>query len=282
MNDRKREQIALLALAHQREMQELMGSDLVAARESFLDLYAWTPEYIDDKVMKAYEDNGAQKGEVPPFFSEVCLYELLGKDHARSLRGYLHHLGEALGLNWTDMRKAMNESDLSEEEVAEKEKPTADAPLTEADFDALQIQLMDRMRYEMGDDLVKSRRMLRALKATREVHAVPQDPNLKFMRVKPENLRIGDQICRRGEWNEVLGFFHHEEDKRWTDEGMAFSETPVGSKELDYRDKPKEYFVKTSWSPRCGDCLKGAEEILIRRTVEPTPEPAPKKAEEAT
>ena len=45
----------------------------------------WEPEAVPAKIRKAYEENGAEPGEVPPFFSEVYLYELLGKEDARTL-----------------------------------------------------------------------------------------------------------------------------------------------------------------------------------------------------
>jgi hypothetical protein len=285
MNDRKREQIALLALEHQREMQALMGNELGPAREAFLELYTWVPEWIENEALdahlkKAYHENGAEEGEIPPFLCNLSVFEMLGKEQSRTFGALLRILGEALGLTDLDMRRAMNQSGMNEEEQEKKAKPTADSPLTEDDFDALQIMLMDRARYDHGQDVTVARRMLRALKATREVHAAPQDPNRKFMRVLPKDLRIGDQICRWGRWLEVRGFFLHEPDKRWTDEGMTRSEVPVGGGDLDFKDEPTEYFVDTDGSSS-GDLLRSRDEVLIRRLKTPDGEPPAKKKDAA-
>jgi len=281
MNDRKREQIALLAIEQQREMQALLGNELGPAREAFLELYTWVPEWIENEALdahlkKAYHENGAEEGEIPPFLCNLSVFEMLGKEQSRTFGALLRILAEALGLSDMDMRKAMSLSGMSEEKQEEKAKPSPDAPLTEADFDALQITLMDRARYEHGGDVLQARRMLRALSATREVHAVPRDPNKKFMRVHPKDLRKGDQICRHGRWYEVLGFFLHEPDKRWTDEGMTRSEVPVGGGDLDWKDEPTEYFVDTDRSGS-GDLFTSRDEVLISRLKSPDGDPSTKK-----
>jgi hypothetical protein len=58
----------------------------------------YTLQSMDNKVMKSYRANGYEGDEMPPFFSETNLYELLGKDEARTLRGRLAALYERAGL----------------------------------------------------------------------------------------------------------------------------------------------------------------------------------------
>lgn len=55
------------------------------AAESVKALLEWKPEDCPKRIREAYEANGAEPGAIPPFFSEVYLYELLGKEDARTL-----------------------------------------------------------------------------------------------------------------------------------------------------------------------------------------------------
>ena len=271
MSDRKREAIAALALEHSREMQELTGDSKTEARAAFLELYTWTPEWMEnealaDHLKKAYHENGAEKGELPPFLCNLSVYEMLGKENSRTFGAMLRILAEAIGLTDDDMRKAMRDSDQSEEEIAEK-KITKETPLSSEDFDAIELTLRKEGSYLFDglDGRTKMQRVFRALNATRAVYDAPHDPDWEYFSVKPKDLRIGDEIVRRGQWNQVLGFFQHEEKKRWTDEGMTFSEVPVGSEELDWNKEPKEYFVKTAFGGDSGESLKGQEKMAIRR-----------------
>ena len=271
MSDRKREAIAALALEHSREMQELTGDSKTEARAAFLELYTWTPEGMDNEPLakhlkKAYHANGGEKGELPPFLCNLAVFEMLGKEQSRTFGALLRILAEAIGLTDDDMRKAMRDSDRSEEEVAER-KITKETPLSAKDFDAIELTLRKDGRYlfEDGDGPLKMQRIFRALNATRAVYDAPHDPDWEYFSVKPKDLRIGDEIVRRGQWNQVLGFFQHEEKKRWTDKGMTFSEVPVGSKELDWDKKPKAYFVKTAFGGSSGENFKGQETLAIRR-----------------
>lgn len=272
MSEQKTRDVAALALEHLREMQELVGDSNAEAKKAFLKLYAWVPEWLENQaVMDAYEANGAKKGDVPPFFSEVCTYELLGKEQARTLRAYMHNLGEALGLTYEDMRRAMDDSD---EDEQRRRKIKKEDPFDSDDFDALEVMIREEgiHFYHGPDSRVQIQRALRAIQAARSVYAAPHDPEWQYMRIDPSELRIGDEIVRRGNWVQVLGFFHDEEDKRWTDEGPTFSEVPVGSKELDYRNKPRSYLVKTNWSPRSGEDLRSNEKVVIRRRKGPEKE----------
>lgn len=265
MNEQKSRDVADLALEHLREMQELVGDSNAEAKQAFLELYAWIPETALQAVLDAYHANGAKEGNVPPFFSEVTTYEILGKEEGRTLRALMHNLGEALGFTRMELHQAMRESDDEDESRKMLHK---DDPFTADDFDALELMIRREgvHFYDRGGDArVQVQRALRAVRAAREVYAAPHDPGWEYMRVTPKDLRIGDEIVRRGAWNRVLGFFHDEDEKRWTEEGLTFSETPVGSEERNYRGEPTWYLVKTSWSPRMGERLRGHEELAIRR-----------------
>ena len=271
MSDRKREAIAALALEHSREMQELTGDSKTEARAAFLELYTWTPEWIENDALsehlkKAYHENGAEEGELPPFLCNLSVYEMLGKGQSRTFGAMLRTLAEAIGLTGDDMRKAMGDSDKTEEEVAKK-KITKETPLSAEDFDAIELTLRKegQFLFDGSEGRQKMQRVFRALNATRAVYDAPHDPSWEYFSVKPKDLRIGDEIVRRGQWNQVLGFFLHEESKRWTDEGMTFSEVPVGSAKLDWNGEPEEYFVKTAFGGDSGEHFKGQEKLAIRR-----------------
>jgi len=272
MNEQKTRDVAALALEHLREMQELVGDSKAEAKKAFLELYRWIPEWMENQaVLDAYEANGAEEGEIPPFFSEVCTYELLGKEQARTLRALMHSLGEALGLTYEDMHRAVGND---EDDERRRRKIKKEDPFDSDDFDALEVMIREEgiHFYHGSDQRVQVQRALRAIQAARSVYSAPHDPEWEYLRVGPSELRIGDEIVRRGSWVQVLGFFHDEEDKRWTEEGPTFSEVPVGSKELNYRDKPRSYLVKTNWSPRSGEDLRSDEEVVIRRRKNPETE----------
>lgn len=68
---------------------------LAQAAEIIQDLKGWKPEWGIPHFKKL---DGYEKGdEDAPFFSEACLYVLLGKDPARSLLGRMRALAEAVG-----------------------------------------------------------------------------------------------------------------------------------------------------------------------------------------
>jgi len=283
MSDRKNEAIAALALEHSREMQELVGDSKTEARAAFLELYTWVPEWIENEALdahlkKAYHENGAEEGELPPFLCNLSVFEMLGKDQSRTFGALLRILAEAIGLTDGDMRKAMNENGRGDEEIAKK-AITKETPLSSDDFDAIELTLRKEgsFLFDGNEGRQKMQRVFRALNATRAVYDAPHDPDWEYLSVKSKDLRIGDEIVRRGQWNQVLGFFHHEEDKRWTDEGMTFSEVPVGSAKLDWNKEPEEYFVKTAWGGKFGEHFKGQEKLAIRRRKSLDPSPTKKK-----
>lgn len=59
-------------------------------------LLSFEVEFCDPKILAEYEANGAEKGAVPPFFSEMFLYETLGKEDARSVLARMRQLMAAL------------------------------------------------------------------------------------------------------------------------------------------------------------------------------------------
>jgi len=260
---RKEEQIAALSLEQVREMQELLGDSSVEAKKAFLELYAWIPECAPQEVLDSYRANGAKEGKVPPFFSEVFSYEVLGKDQARTLRALIHNLGEALGLTRQEMDKEMSYT------VGDEERPrvTKETPLGPDDFDALEMMMRENaVHFWTGRERVELQRALRALNATREVYAAPREEGWEFMQVHPKDLKVGDEIVRRGSWVQVIGFLH-DDGKRWSEEGSKRSETPVGSKKKNYRGEPEDYLVLTNWSPKGGEHLQSRHKLTIRRRV---------------
>lgn len=82
----------------------LFGSNIEAI-QMMMAMRDWKPESAPKKVLKAYQENGAKKGEVPPFFSEVFLYEVLGKEDARTLLSFFGRVLTAFGLREWDQKK---------------------------------------------------------------------------------------------------------------------------------------------------------------------------------
>ncbi len=74
---------------------------LVKAAKTLRD---WVPEFgttnqtLNKKIKASYHANGAPEDEFPPFVSETFLYELLGKDDARTFRALVRELLEAAGM----------------------------------------------------------------------------------------------------------------------------------------------------------------------------------------
>lgn len=87
----------------------LVEKDTDELREALLELAAFKPEattYFHDLfVANDMKDDGGSWGmydegdEFTPFFSEAFLYNLLGKDEARTLRGLLRRVIVAAGIN---------------------------------------------------------------------------------------------------------------------------------------------------------------------------------------
>ncbi len=94
-----------------REASQLLGSDLSKVRKEFISLYSYVPECMPKKVLQAYEENGANKGKIPPLFCEVTLYELFGKYEARTILALIRSLGKALGYGDMEMRNMFLEEE---------------------------------------------------------------------------------------------------------------------------------------------------------------------------
>lgn len=74
---------------------EELESSQEKARAAVIELYSFTVEATHlDKTSKYYEDGD----ESTPFFSESYLYNLLGKEDARTVLAYLHRVESPLGL----------------------------------------------------------------------------------------------------------------------------------------------------------------------------------------
>lgn len=90
------------------------GSDIVhvcVLKEYDEDKYDWliklfefTLEQFDREAFKksGYYSEGDEKA---PFFSEAFLYNLLGKDDARTVLAVLHRALESVGVDWREMQR---------------------------------------------------------------------------------------------------------------------------------------------------------------------------------
>ena len=110
------EQVAEVGEVPRSELEayaQLRKRILLGQNEKLLDavreLVTWEPEYLPEEVMDAYKENGAKKGQVPPFFCAMTLYELLGKDVARSLLARIARLCEAFGTTRRALEKEKKE-----------------------------------------------------------------------------------------------------------------------------------------------------------------------------
>lgn len=111
MRTEQRRKMAELAQGFVVDASEIMGVGIEKARAEFKDLLTFVPDTATKEVLKSYEENGAKKGEIPPLFCEVTLYELLGKCDARSVLAMIHSLGETLGFSRLQMERMMDDED---------------------------------------------------------------------------------------------------------------------------------------------------------------------------
>lgn len=246
-------------------MSDLMDSGLGAAREKFKELSTFRLEYIENDELRAeWEDICGKKPEDLHFFSEVCLYSLLGKDIARSVLGRMRALGEALGFSDLEQHR-----DFETSERDKKDLPDQD------DLDALECLLRDEAIYLMGSDPEKKiLPFMRALGLMREIlGAKGFTDGVTYLKLRPEDIRIGDRIADHGRWIEVLGFFDHEKN---------FSEVPVADplKEDDHefwdpklRKRVKKPYwgahVKTREDDDYGWALRSQDEYVVQRKKDP-------------
>ena len=258
--------VADLAAKQAAEMSALLESGDGSARAAYKDLATWTPEYLPDAVMEAYHQNGAKKGEVPPFFCEVTLYELLGKDQARTLLALIRNLGTALGF---DSRR-----DLIEESEQESSKGVdRSTPVTHDDLDALEGFMREDASYRFhmtGDKAANTIiRIMKVLPLLRALVGEPQ-PNIEWKRIYPKHLKLGDRIIQNGRAVTVFGFL--DKDRKPCD-----GPNPWG-KELKSYERPsdarkescKEFAcsVMTHADDEWGWRLKSNEELVIQRKPE--------------
>lgn len=81
----------------------LFGSNIEAI-QMLMEMRDWKPESAPKQVLKAYQENGAKEGEIPPFFSETFLYEVLGREDARTLLSFFGRVLMAFGLKEWDQK----------------------------------------------------------------------------------------------------------------------------------------------------------------------------------
>lgn len=74
----------------------LLGQDHIAARRALDAVYAWKPgRWLADPVTPKRERE--RDAEQAPFFSEAYLYNLVGKEDARTILALLDAVGRAIG-----------------------------------------------------------------------------------------------------------------------------------------------------------------------------------------
>lgn len=79
---------------------ERIGIGKGPARVAFLRLLAFKYERWPEGLKVPYAEKGDEEA---PFFSEAYLYNLLGKEEARTLLALVRRVGEALGLSWKEL-----------------------------------------------------------------------------------------------------------------------------------------------------------------------------------
>lgn len=77
---------------------------------------------VDGSPLRGFKssDYYSKGDEAEPFYSEAYLYNLLGKDSARTVLAYLHELMESMGLNPLDVEREVNAELAAEAEAEEK------------------------------------------------------------------------------------------------------------------------------------------------------------------
>ena len=72
-------------------------------QKAIIDFLNHSPKFFPDP--KTYKELGYAKGdEKAPFFSEAYLYNLMGKDEARTLLGYMDKVCQAAGIDMDSIR----------------------------------------------------------------------------------------------------------------------------------------------------------------------------------
>ena len=280
MREDRARMVANLTTRHAAEMAALLEGGDGAAKREFKELATWVPECLPEEVMKAYEENGAKKGEVPPFFCEVTLYEMLGKGIARTLLGKIRSLGVALGFD--SSRDLIDES-----EKESKGGVDQSAPMTHDDLDALEGLMRHDASYEFhmqGDEAANTIiRITRVLPILRTLVGAP-NPHQDWLRIYPKHLKVGDRIIRNGRIITVHGFL--DEDHKPCDGPKPWGEfLPNHKRPKDARKEPckkHEARVMTYPNDEYGWRLESNEELIIQRDTAPPFAPDGDTAEEKT
>jgi len=221
--------IANLAVEHTVEMSALLEQGEGSAREEFKKLFTWKPGYLPKEVMDEWKESGGEG--VPPFFCELTLYAILGKDSARTLLGMMRSLGEALGI---DSRR-----DLHDELEEESKGVDRRSALNHEDIDALE----GFMRYDASyrfhcagdDDANRIIKIMKALPALRAMVDGGQDHD--WLHLIPDEVQVGDRIFSSGRFITVYGFL--DENKKPVDRPIPFGE-PLASYEVPRKTRERD------------------------------------------
>lgn len=223
-------------------MSDLLDGGMGAAREKFKELATFRLEYIENAELdEEWKEICGKKPEDLHFFSEVCLYSLLGKDIARSMLARMHALGEALGFSRMEQHR-----DFKTSERDGKDLPNQD------DLDALECVLRDEAIFLLGSEPEKKiLPFMRALGLMREIIGAKDfTDGVTYHQLHPKDLRVGDRIADHGRWIEVLGFF----DK---DKNLCDTPVPDKVKENDrevYNRKTEKYEKQPYWGAHIKTC----------------------------
>lgn len=258
--------VADLAAKQAAEMNALLQSSDGSARRQYKELATWVPEYLPDEVMKSYEQNGADKGEIPPFFCEVTLYEILGKDQARTLLGMIRSLGESLGF---DRRRDL----IDESEKESRDGPDRSAPLNHDDLDALEGFMREdaSYRFHMTGDQASNTiiRIMKVLPVLRTMVGESEPPK-EWKRIYPKHLKVGDRIIESGSIVTVFGFL--DEDHKPCDGPKPWGELLRSyERPKDARKEPCKKFacnVMKHADDKYGWQLQSNQELVVQRDPE--------------
>jgi len=263
MREDRARMVAELASVHAAEMAALLGNGEGSARARFRELYTWSPDFLPEEIVKEFEEAGGEG--VPPFFSEMTLYALLGKEEARNLLAMMRCLGEALGID--------NVRDLHVEAERDSEGVDRRAPLTHEDIDALEGFMREDASYRFsfpGDGAAnKIIRISKTITALRSI--VEGDSDYEWLHLIPDEVQVGDRIFSRGRFITVHGFL--DKDKKVVDRPIPFGD-PLASYEVPRKTRKRDRsavilahagVIKTSEYDDWGWCLDNKQTLQVLR-----------------
>jgi hypothetical protein len=245
-------------------MGDLLDGGLGAAREKFKTLFTHRLEWIHNEDLdKEWKEITKKSPEDLPFFSEVALYSLLGKDNARTVLGLLRSLGEALGFTSMEMERSFR----VDEEKTGKDLPDQD------DLDAFEVLLRNEASFLFDGDSDRILPLMRGLGLMRQIVGAKElRDGVEYVRCYPEDLRVGDRIVRRGQMMEILGFL---------DKDGNGSDVPVPDPVKDddrevYDRKLKKRVKKPYWGAHVklhedddhGWAVRSQDEYVVQRKVD--------------